>query len=109
MQYSSVTFRTALIGVALSLSPMAASADTVTVCFSTPTLSTTSDGDSTSWGQISNATRYKCNSDTTYTLQQLAQKGYEIRNLQRTPYSSTTNLSTGTSVLKERYLITIEK
>ena len=58
--------------------------------------------------QLTNATKYTCNSSTQYTLYQLAQAGWIVVAIDETLYSTTFN-SNGTTVTNSRYRLIIRR
>lgn len=58
--------------------------------------------------QLTNATKYTCNSSAQYTLSQLAQGGWIVVAIDETLYSTTFN-SNGTTTTNSRYRLIIRR
>jgi hypothetical protein len=82
------------------------------LCYSeTLTVTQTGSTGTVTFPQITNATKFICNSGVPYTLKQLSAAGWIIENMQPTALSNTTttNGTDVTVVSKSRYILTIQK
>lgn len=82
------------------------------LCYSeTLTVTQTQTTGTVTYPQLTNATKFICNSGVPYTLKQLSAAGWIIENLQPTSVSTTTtaNGSEVTVISKSRYILTIQK
>lgn len=96
--------------IALASTTTASAADGM-MCFSTVfSVSGQSGFGTTNYPLLSNSTKFKCGAETTYTrtITSLSQAGWIIDNMREEAVSSTMN-SDGTSVVRSRYVLTIQK
>lgn len=84
-----------------AVSANAQSADAL-ICYSSIFSQPSSTSGTVNYPQLTNATKYTCNSTTQYTLSQLAKGGWIVVSIEDTPYSATFN-SNGTTTSNNRY------
>lgn len=106
----------AIGGLSLSLAfttfPGVAQAADGALCYSeTLTVTQAQQTGTVNYPQITNTTKFICNSGVPYTIKQLSAAGWIIENMQPTQLSTTTtvNGSDITVTSKTRYILTIQK
>jgi hypothetical protein len=101
-----------LLSLAFATFPGTAQAADGSLCYSeTLTVTQTEQTGTVTYPQITNATKFLCNSGVPYTLKQLSVAGWIIENMQPTTLSTTTTVN-GTDITittKTRYIITIQR